>query len=256
MILDEIKAGYVKDLIAKGQRLDGRTPMQLRPIEVKINPYENQEGAAWVKMGDTQVFCAVKVDLATPFADRPDEGVLAVGCEFSPIAHPQFFSGPPDEKSIELARVVDRGIRAANCIDLKKLYLEEGKVLGVFIDIHVLDHSGNLIDAAALGSMIALQNARLPKYENGKLIREERTGKLPLKNKVVTTTFEKINGQLVLDATIDEENASEGRLTFGASEDGYICAAQKSGQAPFTAAEIDQLIDACLEKKNELLKYV
>lgn len=256
MILDEIKAGYVKDLITKGQRLDGRNAMQLRPIEVKVNPYENQEGAAWVKIGDTQVFAAVKIDLATPFSDRPDEGVLAVGAEFSPIAHPSFFSGPPDEKSIELARVVDRGIRAANVIDLKKLYLEEGKVLGVFIDIHVLDHSGNLIDAAALGAMIALANARLPKYENGKLNHEERQGKLPIQNKVVTTTFEKIKGNLILDANIDEEHASEGRLTFGASEDGFICAAQKSGQGAFTAAEISQLIDECLEKKNELLKYV
>ncbi|MEK7831904.1 MAG: hypothetical protein AAB401_12500, partial [Acidobacteriota bacterium] len=47
---------------------------------------------------------------------------------------------------IELARVVDRGLRESHCIDLDKLVIKPGeKVFTVFVDIHILDHQGNLI---------------------------------------------------------------------------------------------------------------
>ena len=53
--------------------------------------------------------------------------------------------------AIELARVVDRGIRESKAIDLKKLCIDPGKkVFMVFVDVYVLDHDGNLIDAAAM----------------------------------------------------------------------------------------------------------
>ena len=260
MIADQIKSEFVKEFIKKNERPDGRGFMEHRPIQIAKKVFENCEGSAICNIGDTKVLAGVKVDLATPFPDRPDEGMLSVGCEFSPIAHPKFQTGPPDERSIELARVVDRGIRAANTIDLSKLYVAPGKVLGVFIDIHILDHNGNLIDAAAMAAMSALKHAVVPKIEQDgevyKLNREQPTGKLPLGEEVVTCSFEKIDNAIVLDANIDEENASSGRLTFGATGNGMICSAQKSGAAGFTIPEFDSLVDVTLEKRKELLKLL
>jgi len=36
-----------------------------------------------------------------------------------------FETGPPGEECIELARVVDRAVRSAECIDLDSLYVEK-----------------------------------------------------------------------------------------------------------------------------------
>lgn len=260
MIADQIKAQFVKELMKKAQRPDGREFLQHREISIQKNVFENCEGSAICNLGDTKVLAGVKVDLATPFPDRPNEGMLSVGCEFSPIAHPSFQAGPPDERSIELARVVDRGIRAANAVDLTKLYIAEGKVLGVFIDLYILDHNGNLTDAAAMAAMSALKNAVVPKVEQDgekyKLNRQERKGKLPLGEDVVTCTFEKVNGSTILDALIEEENASSGRLTFGATTNGLVCSAQKSGSAGFTLDEFDFLLDTTLAKRGELIKLL
>ncbi|MFH1247475.1 MAG: exosome complex protein Rrp42 [Candidatus Micrarchaeota archaeon] len=260
MIADQIKAQFVKELIKKNERPDGRQFLEYRPISIQKNVFENCEGSAICSIGDTKVLAGVKIDLATPFPDRPNEGMLAVGCEFSPIAHPNFQAGPPDERSIELARVVDRGIRAANTIDLKKLKIVDGKVLGIYIDLYILDHNGNLTDAAAMAAMSALKNAVVPKVEQDgevyKLNHNERTNGLPLGEAVVTCTFEKINGAIVLDAGIDEENASSGRLTFGTTTSGLICSSQKSGSAGFTLEEFDSLIDLALEKRKDLLKLL
>ncbi len=259
MILDEVKAAYHKDLISRSKRADERGMLDYRPIKVEQNLLQNTEGSALAHIGSTKVLAGVKFDLMAPFADRPDEGVIMVNGEFPPLAHPEFEAGPPNEESIELARVVDRGIRSAEAIDLKKLGEtkdEEGRVLGVFVDLYVLDHNGNMIDTAALAAMAALSCARIPKVESNKLIRTESTGPLPLSRKVVTCSFSSIAGRIVLDATDEEETASDGRLTLGVTDDGLLCAGQKSGAAGFTKAQILDMADIALEKRSQLFTYV
>ncbi|MEM5867136.1 MAG: RNA-binding protein, partial [Candidatus Aenigmatarchaeota archaeon] len=142
---------YVLEMLEKGVRIDGRKFEEFRKIEVQQNIVKNAEGSALVKLGETQVMVGVKLELGEPFEDAADEGILIVNAEFSPLASPDFEAGPPGEDAIELARVVDRGIRSSECIDLKSLCLEPGKIVWcVYLDIHILNHKGNLLDASAL----------------------------------------------------------------------------------------------------------
>jgi len=256
MITNEVKEAFVLDLMKKNSRLDSRGMLEYRQISVEKNVYENCEGSAIAHIGETKVVAGLKLDLATPFADRPTQGVIMFNAEFSPVAHPDFTAGPPDERSVELARVVDRGIRSAECIDLDRLFLEEGKVLGVYIDLFIIDHNGNLTDTAYLASMAALKNAKMPKYEDGKLIREERTAALPVARDVVSCTFEKVGDRILLDAREEEEVSSSGRVTLATCGDDLLCASQKSGRAGFSRQEFESMIDTSLEKRKELLKYI
>ncbi len=256
MILNEVKEEYVRDLLAKGERADGRKMGEYRQIAVEKNVIPNAEGSALAQIGGSKVLAGVKFDIMEPFKDRPDEGVVMVNAEFSPIAHPEFEAGPPRADSIELARVVDRGIRSAETIDLKKLSLPSGKALGAFIDLYVLDHSGNLIDTAALAAMAALRNTKVPKVEDDKLIRTEFTGSLELARDIVATSVEKIDGKMIVDATDEEEVASSGRITLATCSADLLCAAQKSGRIGFTKDELMQAIDIAFEKRGELVKYV
>jgi len=248
MILDEVKEAFVKDLMKQGKRSDERGLLDYRDIRVTKGFLPNAEGSALCQIGDTKVLAGVKIALATPYPDRPDEGAFVVNSEFCPVAHPEFRAGPPDERSIELARVVDRGIRSAECIDLKGLFLEEEKVLGVFLDLYTLDHCGNLIDAAALAGMAALTDCKMPKYEDGALVRTEYKGNLELARKVAACSFEKIGGQFVLDATGEEETASEGRLTLSTCDGDLVCSAQKSGRIGVKKDELLNLVDIAVEK--------
>lgn len=260
MILDDVKAAYVKDLLAKsGKRTDNRGPMDYRTIRVEKNFLQNTEGSAIAHIGNTKVLAGVKFDLMAPFPDRPDEGVIMVNAELPPLAHPDFEAGPPNETSIELARVVDRGIRSAEAVNLKALGAtkdSQNRVLAVFVDLYALDHSGNLTDASALAAMAALSCAKIPTLEGDKLIRSEFSGPLPLSRKVVTCTFSTIADKIVLDATDEEETASDGHLTLGITDDGLMCAGQKSGRAGFTKQQMLELFDTALEKRTELLKHI
>jgi len=254
-ILDEITKDYVTDLIRKNKRPDDRGYFDYRPCTIEKGIFESAEGSARVKLGKTQVVAGVKIIMGTPFKDRPEEGVLSTTAELLPLASPTFEPGPPDEVAIELARIVDRGIRSSNAIDLESLFIEKDKVLMIFVDIYVLDHDGNLIDASALAAMAALLNAKVPKIEEGRLITSERTNPLKVIQRVVTCTFSKIDSQIVLDPGLDEEKAMSARLTLATTPE-HVCAMQKGGKGAFTSDELINLVDLSFEKGNELRKLL
>jgi len=220
--VSRIRQQQIALLIADGKRLDGRGLMDYRPIQIETGIIEKAEGSARVRLGKTEVMVGVKIGIGEPFSDRPDEGVLTTNAEFVPLASPEFEAGPPGEESVELARVVDRGIRESEAIDLKKLCIVPGKkVFIVFIDIYVLNHDGNLIDASALAALAALMNTKLFKYEVKDDEVEIKPGftKLPIKNYPIAVTFADINGKLVVDPWLDEEEVMDARLTMTFDKD-------------------------------------
>ena len=240
-IIDEVKSRFIEELAKKGQRIDGREWNQRREILVVDNPISSADGSAFVRLGNTQVITGIKVAVGEPFPDTPDEGVLTVSAELLPFASASFEPGPPDERSIELARVVDRGIRSSETIDFKSLFIEEGAVYLLFADIHVLDYDGNFFDAAYKSTMRALQNTQLPLYEDGQLIKDKRKP-LDVKYDVTSNTFVKIGGHIFLDPVELEEKAASARFTVAKRSDGMICAMQKAGPGGFTPDEIKQMV--------------
>jgi len=249
--LNEIKRDTLSALMSQGKRGDSRGMYDYRAVKLQPAVLQNPDGSSLVSIGKSQVMAGIKFDVATPFADRPKEGVLSTSADLLPIASHLFEPGPPSAESIELARVVDRGIRSANIIDLASLFLEDGKVLAVYIDLFTLDHDGNLIDTASLAAMSALLSARMPKVEGGKIVRGEFVGKLPIKEKVVTCTFGKIGSQTFLDPSLDEEKGMDCRLTL-ATTPTHLCAAQKGGWGAISEKDLMQLMDISMEKGREL----
>ena len=150
-MMSEIKRDHIMNLLAEGKRQDGRGVTDVRKIQVETNCIESADGSARVKLGRTEVIAGVKIIPGTPFGDTPNIGVLTTGAELIPMAHPTFESGPPGEDAIELARVVDRGIRESGMVDVEKLCIVPGEEVWMcFVDIYALDYDGNLFDAANL----------------------------------------------------------------------------------------------------------
>jgi len=245
----------VADLISKGKRVDDRGPLDYRPTTITLGIIDKANGSAQVYLGKTKVVAGVKVETGTPFEDTPDAGVLTVNAEFVPLASPTFEAGPPDENSIELARVVDRGIRESKAIDLKKLCISPGKkVFLVYVDIYILDHDGNLIDAAATAALGALVNAKMHEFDvkNDEPRYKDKIMPLPLKNYPVSITSAKINGAIILDPCLEEEQVTSCRLTVTTDKDDNICAMQKGGLGSLTPDEIRKIVSNSINKARDL----
>jgi exosome complex component RRP42 len=179
------------------------------------------------------------------------------GCELVPLASPTFESGPPRPEAIEIARVVDRGIRESQAIDFDSLCIKENEAVWmVMLDLHVLDYAGNLFDTSELASTAALLNTKIPKYEDGVIIKEEPKKKLPMTKKPVECTFVKIGKMLMLDPILEEEKAMDARITFATTEKDELCAVQKGGNGAFNEDEVLTAFDKAMEKGKELRKLL
>src|SRR3990167_1904107 len=146
---------HIIGLLNAGVRLDGRKLTDYRgPIEIERGIIKTAEGSARVRIGETEVMVGVKLEVGEPYPDTPGEGTIIVGAELLPMSNPEFELGPPGIQAIELARVVDRGIRESKALDFKKLCIKEGEnIWMVIIDICPLNDDGNLIDAAVLATL-------------------------------------------------------------------------------------------------------
>jgi len=256
-LVTRVRLKQIEQLIEKGKRLDERGLLDTREIKIEQGLIEKAEGSARVLLGKTEVLVGVKVETGEPFTDTPNEGVQTVNAELVPLASPNFEPGPPDENSIELARVVDRGIRESKAIDTEKLCIQPGKqVFVVFIDVYVLNHDGNLIDASAMAAMAALMNTKMPNYEikDGELKIKQGYTPLPLRSHPITVTVGKINNFLIVDPWLEEEQVMDSRITFAINDAGNICAIQKGGSGYFTPQQILEAMKIAQEKVVELRK--
>lgn len=246
----------IKKMVQEGERLDGRDLDEFRDIEIKPNYiHETAEGSALVKIGDTKVLVGMKVGAEEPYSDRPNEGTIVTNAELAPMAAREYESGPPQEAGVELARVVDRGIRESEAVDLEELCIEPGeKVLTLFMDAHVLNDDGNLIDAASLAAMAALKTGYIPEYdeETDTLNREEKARDVPLQEEPITITAHKVNGEIVWDTSGEEEDARAARLTVSLNEHGNVVAMQKGETDPFTQEEIMDIVEKAEDKTEDL----
>jgi exosome complex component RRP42 len=257
-IVVRVKKKRIIELLASGKRSDGRGLTEYRDLNIEPGVIERAEGSARVRLGKTEVIVGVKISTGTPFADVPNKGVLTVNAELVPLASPEFEPGPPGEDAVELARVVDRGIRESKAIDLEKLCVESGKlVFVVFIDVYVLNHDGNLIDASAIAALAALMNTKKYKVEDCAIVKKPGYTPLPMVDYPIAVTFAKIGNTLVMDTELDEEQVMDARLTITLNKDGHVCAMQKGGGSGyFTKEEILEAVKIASEKTAELRKLV
>lgn len=257
LVITRVKQKQIAQLIAKGKRLDGRGLTDYREIKVEQGIIERAEGSARVLLGRTEVMVGTKIEIGQPFPDTPNEGVLTVNAELVPLASSTFEPGPPDENSIELARIVDRGIRESKAIDLKELCIEPGKkVFVIFVDVYVLNHDGNLIDASALAALAALLNTKMSNYEieEGEVKIKSGYTPLPLRKHPIAVTFAKINEKLVVDPWLEEEQIMDARLTIAIDDDGNICAIQKGCSGYFAPEQALEGAKIAKEKAEEIRK--
>jgi len=248
-VISEIKKDFIYNLLLKGERIDGRTFDQYREISIQRDVISKAEGSALVKLGSSQVLVGVKMQPGEPFQDTPNKGVIITNAELVPLASPSFEPGPPNEVGIELARVVDRGVRESKAVDLEALCIVPGKqVWIIFIDVHILDDCGNILDAASLGAIAALMSTKVPAARFG--LGEDYI--LPLRDIPVATTAIEFNDVLMFDPGVDEEAIANTRLTMISTMDGNICGSQKSGTGMLKPEQVYRIIDIACEKAREI----
>ncbi len=226
-ILDKLKRTKILDLLQEGKRIDGRALDEHRPLSIDIGVIPHANGSARARLGDTEIVSGVKVQPDRPFPDMGDKGIFICTAEVLPLAHPSAETGPPQPDVIELARVVDRGIR------------ESG--MGLFADSVVTDHDGNLFDTCSYAAVAAILTSKIPKWEmkdDNPVLVEGQESDTPITTIPISVTMGRIGEFIIVDPNLDEWECLDARITIATNSDGNIVALQKGGNDGFTLEQL------------------
>ncbi|KAL2135443.1 hypothetical protein VTI74DRAFT_8545 [Chaetomium olivicolor] len=249
---------FVLQALQENVRLDGRELDQYRPLELNFG---DQYGVADVTLGKTRVLAKATAEVTVPYADRPLDGIFTIATELSPMTSPAFEVNRPTETEVLLSRLLEKTVRRSGALDTESLCLVAGqKCWSIRVDVHVLSHDGNLIDAACFAVVAALRHFRKPdtSMEAGVLTVYTPAEREPVPLSwlhspfCVTWSFFGEEGEIaVLDATWIEEQVRVGSCTISLNKHGEICQIAKLGGTPVDAVQLLHCTNVALTKVKE-----
>lgn len=161
-----------------------------------------------------------------------------------------------DRQATGIAQLLQRVVADAAAVDLEALTVQRGRWSWVLrLDIHVLSHSGNLVDCALLATVASLCAFRLPQTEissSGAVVvfTPEEREPLPLTVQHVPLSvsfalFE--DGEVtVIDPTREEAAAADGSITLVATEHGELCGVHKVEGCAMSPDVIQRCVRLCV----------
>lgn len=213
-----------------------------------------------------RILAKVSAEVTVPYTDRPFDGIFTITTELSPMASPAFEVNRPTETEVLLSRLLEKTVRRSNALDTESLCLVAGqKCWSIRVDLHVLSHDGNLIDASCLAVVAALRHFRKP---DTSIEGEVLTVYTPAEREPVplswlhspfciTFSFYGEEGESVLlDATLLEEQLRGSSCTISLNRHGEICQISKLGGIPGEAVILVQCASAALTKVKEFSTFL
>ncbi|KAH8890929.1 hypothetical protein GQ53DRAFT_806896 [Thozetella sp. PMI_491] len=254
---------FLLEALKENLRLDGRELDQYRKLDLSFG---DEYGVAEVKLGKTSVLAKVSAEVTVPFQDRPLDGIFQISTELSPMASPAFEINRPTETEVVLSRLLEKTVRRSGALDTESLCLAAGeKCWAVRVDVHVLSHDGNLVDASCVAVVAALRHFRKPdtSIESGTLTIYTPAEREPVplgwlhSPYCVSFSFFGDEGEIsVLDATWSEEQVRVGSCTISMNRHGEICQIAKLGGTPVDAVSLLQCSSLALSRVKDLSTLV
>ena len=254
---------YYRAHLSRGVRPDGRGLLRGRRPVTRNASLTSTDGSAIVRMGRTALLVGVQCDPTVPTEAEPSCGRIVVSVEFSAVCSPAAAATHGGSGSTAATAAVarmesDKAIlvellqQTANggLVDLEKLCAVAGTaVWSCYCDVYVLEHDGNLTDAAMLAMMAALSYVRLPSVavdeQSGALtVVEERAMALLVERPVFPCTFGLLDGTLLLDPCAEEEALLSSTFTLLLDDSGELRAVHKPGGAPLASGSMEPCLAA------------
>jgi ribonuclease PH len=216
---------------------------QLRDVKLEIPYTTSTPGSVLISMGRTKVLCTSSVQEEVPRWIR-DTGKGWITAEYAMLP------GSSEERvrrdhisggrAKEISRLIGRSLRAV--VDLKAM----GEAMAI-VDCDVIEADGGTRTAAITGAWIALHYAFADAVERGQIASS------PIIDEVAAVSVGIVDGEPVLDLDYARDVSAEVDMNVVMSGRGLLVEVQGTAErAPFTRAELDQLLDLAASGIGEL----
>lgn len=217
-------------------REDGRTPDQLRPLELTRGYLRNAEGSALIRMGETTVVCSASVEMSVPpFLKGTGKGWITAEYGMLPRSTGQRMQrdgrrGNLSGRTQEIQRLIGRSLRSAFNLDL----IGERTIL---IDCDVIEADGGTRTASITGSFVAVYDAiewlkRQSAFDND-----------PLTDFVAAISVGMLNGTPSLDLCYTEDSTADVDLNLVMTSAGKFVEVQGTAEhEPFSSDDLSAML--------------
>ncbi|XP_067125160.1 uncharacterized protein Rrp45 [Centruroides vittatus] len=253
---------FINNLINDGKRLDGRDHHHSRRLSIVFGL---DDGCCITTLGNTRVLAQVSSEIMVPKPARPSEGVFQINVELSPMASSQFEAGRSSDLGVEISRLIERCIRESKCIDLESLCIvAKEKVWAIRVDLHLINHDGNITECASIAAVAALSHFRRPHVSvvgtNVIVHPVEDHCPVPLRINhlpfcIAFAIFEQ-GAQVLADPTDLEERLADGKVVVAMNGLREICLLHTNGLLALTKTKLLQCTNLAAERAQEITKYV
>ncbi|KAJ4795091.1 Exosome complex component Rrp42 [Rhynchospora pubera] len=265
---------FYKRHLLESVRPDARALDYARDTTISLGPVASADGSALVKIGETAMLAAIKLEVMTPSKERPDEGSIVVEFYMPPICSPMVRPGRPAEVAPVISKQLLDVIRSSGMVNLKELCLISGKASWIaYLDIYCLNADGSLFDAALLSAVAAFTHLQIPLVsvtEEGRVFtvsseQEEKTKfelvnkekrKLSLSSIPFPLTCVIHEDYILVDPTAEEETVMETSITLVLDTLGNLVSIYKPGGVGLASTEIMKECITRTKRRMQELKTI
>ncbi len=218
----------------------------IRPVEIIDNIQPQASASLMIKLGNTQVICAVSVENSVPpFLRDSGQGWITAEYGMLPTSTNTRMKREAVKgrsgRTYEIQRLIGRSLRMM--VDLKTLGEKTYRV-----DCDVINADGGTRTAAITGAALALHRAIRTEFDKGNL------AKMPDILPIAAISAGVVAGQVLLDLEYSEDSNAEVDANFVMTGDGRWIEAQSTAEGqPFTPEAFTAISDLARKGINELL---
>ena len=217
-------------------RVDGRSPEQLRPVEFVRDYTVFAAGSVLIRMGRTHVLRTASVAEDVPrWMRNTGRGWVTAEYSMLPGASPERIDreaarGRQSGRTQEIQRLIGRSLRAVT--DLEAL----GEVQ-ITLDCDVLQADGGTRTASICGAYVALHDACT------RLIGIGRLRSHPLREPCAAVSVGVVDGVAMLDLAYSEDSRAEVDMNVVMTGSGRFVEVQGTAEgAPYSRSELEDLL--------------
>ncbi|HET6447684.1 MAG TPA: ribonuclease PH [Conexibacter sp.] len=218
------------------ERSYGRTPADMRPVEIEPGFVRSATGSALIAIGETRVICTASVEESVPrWMVGSGRGWVTAEYGMLPASTGQrkardIGKGRADGRTVETQRLIGRSLRGV--VDFDGLGERT-----IYVDCDVLQADGGTRCASITGGMVALRLACERLVADGKLER------LPLNGSVAAVSVGIVGGTPLLDLDYPEDSTAEVDANVVMTADGGLVEVQATAErTPLSRANLDDLL--------------
>lgn len=229
------------------ERVDGRRPDQLRPLELIPDYIRYPEGSILISMGATRVLCNVTIQKGVPRwmeQQGVEGGWITAEYALLPRATHQRTRRETDGlrgRTQEIRRLIGRSLRAGFRLD--KLGSRT-----CIVDCDVIQADGGTRTAAVTGGYLALALAIQ------RLVQTSEVSPEVFASPVAAVSVGLVKGEALLDLCYQEDMAAEVDINVVMNARGEYIELQGTAEGgPFTRSQLDGLLDLAASGIAQLL---